>query len=134
MSNRRKLPRDKDKLVLSDRVQAYVDRLDSYDEGARCNGYLCGTCNRIYVTVDIDPGVTPMFMRCFATEGCPGQASSLGYPAGPIPAGVGQPVLEWYRPETTAGENPAMVDHLRNGGLAHRPASTAPDWVKALHA
>lgn len=129
MSNRRKLPRDRDRLVLAPHVQAYVDQLDSHDDGQRRNSYSCTTCGGTFVTVDIDPGVTPMYMRCYATDGCNGNAQSAGYRFAPAV----DPTLEWYRPETTKGESPAMVDHLRQGGLAHRPAATAPDWVKALH-
>lgn len=129
MSNRRKLPRDRHALVLSQRVQAYVDNLDLQAGPNRRNSYSCTTCAGTYVTVDIDPGVTPMMMRCYATEGCDGTAQSSWYKS--VPAV--DPTLEWYRPETTKGENPAMVDHLRNAGLAHRPAATAPDWVKQAH-
>lgn len=132
MSNRRKLPRiprDRDKLVLSPRVQAHVDKMAGLNGGTCRNSYVCKACGGRFVTVDIDPGVTPMFMRCYATEGCEGTAHSTMY--SDVPAA--DPTLEWYRPESTKGENPAMVDHLRQGGLAHRPASTAPDWVKALH-
>lgn len=132
MSNRRKLPRDpeaKHKLILSPSVQAYVDKLDGLDGGSRRNSYICKTCGGVYVTVDIDPGVTPMFMRCYATEGCEGEAHSTMYSGAPAI----DPTLEWYRPETTKGQNPAMVDHLRQGGLVHRAAATAPAWVKLLH-
>lgn len=132
MSNRRKLPRPKktDDLVLSDKVQQYIDQ---HNSAGHYNGYRCRTCNTIYVTLDIDSGVTPMLMRCFATEDCDGQAISLGYPSGALPSELGQPVLEWYRPASLRGLNPEMVDHLKQGGLMHRPAPTAPDWVKAEH-
>lgn len=132
MSNRRKLPRDpaeRDRLVLSPSVQAHVDKLDGLDGGRRRNIYLCEACRGSYVTVDVDPGVTPMFMRCYATEGCTGTAHSTMYTGNP----TADPTLEWYRPTTTKGQNPAMVDHLRQGGLAHRAAPTAAAWVKALH-
>lgn len=129
MSNRRRLPREPHKLVLSDSIQTYVDKLADMGGPNARNSYSCTTCGGTYVTVDIHPGVTPMLMRCYATEGCEGTAQSSWYRA--VPAG--EPTLEWYRPETTKGQNPEMVDHLQRGGLAHRPATTAPNWVKAVH-
>lgn len=132
MSNRRKLPCDKadrDRLILAPSVRAHVERLGGLNGGTRRNSYTCEACSGTYVTVDIDPGVTPMFMRCYATEGCEGTAHSTMYTG--VPAN--DPTLEWYRPETIKGQNPAMVDHLRQGGLAHRAAPTAAAWVKLLH-
>lgn len=129
MSNRRKLPRDTKSIVLSAETRAYVDNLDVSDGGQRRNSYTCETCCGTYLTIDIDPGVTPMVMRCFATEGCPGEATSGWYRA--IPAG--DALLEWYRPELAKGLTAGELDHVKRGGLLHRAAATAPDWVKQAH-
>lgn len=129
MSNRRRLPRDKHALVLDQHTQDYVNQLDTQAGPNRRNSYRCTTCNGTIVSVDIDPGVTPMMIRCYATEGCPGTAQSTWYRNVPDLA----PTLEWYRPDTTKGQNSETVDHLRQGGLIHRPAQSAPDWVKAAH-
>jgi hypothetical protein len=100
----------------------------------RYNGYLCGTCGKSYATVDLDPGVTPSFMSCFKTEGCPGRCVSMGYPEGPPPLGI--PVLiQFYKPseeEFKKIKHPVLKDHVARGGLVRRAAPDAPEWVKRL--
>lgn len=129
MSNRRRLPRGPKRIELDPKTQQYVDDLDAQDGRTRSNSYTCTTCQGTYVTVDVDSGVTPMLMRCFATEGCPGEARSGWYKA--VPAL--NTTLEWYRPETAAGLRREELDHVLQGGLIHRASASAPDWVKRAH-
>lgn len=92
----------------------------------RENGYLCPVCKKATITVDVDEGVTPMFLGCRATEGCEGLAQSIMYPKEPRPAGTPAPAWEWYKPtraevEATEAEYPGSIQHWENGGLFLRP-------------
>ena len=87
------------------------------------NAWRCRECGAFTVAVHRDEGVTPMFLACRATPGCPGRAVSLGYPSGPRPASIPAPAWEWYRPDgkDLRRQNAAMRNHIANGGLALRP-------------
>lgn len=97
----------------------------------RYNGYKCDTCRGAWLTVDLDPGVTPMFSPCFRTEGCEGRAVSMGYPSAPPPPDL-EVLIEWFKPRSTRGLDPALADHVSRGGLLRRAAANAPAWVKAM--
>lgn len=92
----------------------------------RENAYLCETCDRYTTTIDIDDGVTPMFLGCRVTPGCRGKAHSLGYPNGPRPAHVPPPTFEWYKPTEKQARRMGeeMAYHVSRGGLALRPISS----------
>lgn len=113
-----------------------VEVLDEPSSGfaGRYNGYICEKCNKGYLTLDVDNGVTPMFMPCFATQGCDGRAHSLGYPNGEPPAFLGEPVIHWVRPSKQEFMNlPASLrDHVRQGGLIRKATANTPEWVKEL--
>lgn len=85
----------------------------------RINGWLCKVCQRWTVTVDVDHGVTPMFLACRAAEGCDGTAVSAMYQP---PEDIGEPQWEWYRPTDKQARRmgPGMADHVARGGLAIR--------------
>lgn len=107
-----------------------------YEKGPRYNGYQCspnGGCGGIWLTVDLDKGVTPMFSKCLATEGCEGVAASMGYPKTPPPKKI--PLLiEWYEPAESAMDDmpPAMFAHVQKGGLLRRPGPDMKhEWQKA---
>lgn len=90
----------------------------------KLNAYRCDKCGGNTVTLDVDEGVTPMFLGCRAdgTEtGCDGRAVSMGYPKGPAPAWA-VPQWEWYKPAPIEmrGMSPEMRDHIQRGGLALR--------------
>lgn len=89
----------------------------------RINAYHCDDCGGYTVTRDRDPGVTPMFLGCRATDGCGGRAVSMGYPNGPKPDHIGPVRWEWYRPQPGDPllEDPEMADYCARGGLALRP-------------
>ncbi len=92
----------------------------------RENVYICPVCGGYTTTIDVDDGVTPMFLRCRATGkvgDCPGMAVSEMYPEGPRPAHIPPPAFEWYRPsdDEAAKMEPAMQEHVRKGGLEIRP-------------
>ena len=98
------------------------------------NGYECDECRGVWITVDLNEGVTPMLSQCFATEGCRGRGRSLGYPEGgkKPPEKFGPVIIEWYRPTRLESYSYEMQEYLRKGGLARRAAPAAPDWVKKI--
>lgn len=100
----------------------------------RFNAYLCDTCGKGYLTLDVDRGTTPMFAPCFATQGCKGPAMSAGYPEGPPPLELGDPIIYWHNPGQAEFDKLSleMQDHVRNGGLVRKATDAAPDWVKAI--
>ena len=91
----------------------------------RVNVYTCPECSGHTVTIDVDEGVTPMFLGCRASgeEGdCKGSAQSAGYPKGPRPAHIPAPAWEWYKPskEEIAAMPKEYRSHYENGGLSIR--------------
>lgn len=126
MSNRRKA-----KLKGLTPVHTLVDEIEFFS--GRPNGYICSKCDKGYLCVDIDEGTTPMFAPCFATEGCKGQAVSMGYPEGEPPAYLGEPIIHWVRPaENQMSKLPISVQqHVARGGLIPKATAAAPEWVKA---
>jgi hypothetical protein len=107
-------------------------KTELYPPGRRYNGYQCdpkGGCGGIYLTVDLDPGVTPMFMPCLITPDCEGLAVSLGYPRALPPAKLPL-LLEWYAPDPLYTLPADIEEHVRKGGLVRRPTDEAPEWVK----
>jgi hypothetical protein len=96
----------------------------------KLNAYRCDDCGGNTVTLDVDEGVTPMFLGCRAdgTEtGCGGRAVSMGYPKGPAPSWA-VPAWEWYKPGPVElrGMSPEMRDHCQRGGLALRRIGDPP--------
>lgn len=88
----------------------------------RENVYTCAKCKGYTVTVDLDEGVTPMFLDCRASgrEGdCGGVAVSAMYPKGPRPAHIPAPAWEWFKPTGADYErlSPAMKERVDQGGL-----------------
>ena len=91
----------------------------------RENVYICEFCGGFTTTIDVDEGVTPMFLDCRAsgkTGNCPGMAVSQMYPEGRRPGHIPPPTFEWYRPSPEEVEkmDPAMQDHISKGGLEIR--------------
>lgn len=93
------------------------------------NAYYCEECKLYIVTIDADKGVTPMFLRCRATEGCTGTMHSMMYPADPWPPIDGhgveiptEPTYEWFKPtlKQARRHGVGMMDHVRRGGLELR--------------
>lgn len=87
------------------------------------NVYICDTCRKPTVTVDIHEGATPFLLGCRASGDvgdCPGMAVSEMYPHPLIIAETyGPPEWEWFRPE---GQELARLDenmryHVMLGGL-----------------
>lgn len=135
MSNRKK--RQVRQGVKEAELRRAQGRTPVYDDGRRYNGYICdrklGGCGGVYLTVDLDKGVTPMFMPCLTTPNCGGMANSMGYPRTPPPKKV--PLLvEWYSPESGSLDDmtPKMIDHVMKGGLLRRPGPDAKEWQKAI--
>ena len=86
----------------------------------RKNVYTCEQGHRT-VTVDINYGVTPMFLIC-KTEGCGAKATSAMYP----PNIEEEPTHEWFKPDDAYLERRygydeailhAMTEHVNKGGL-----------------
>jgi hypothetical protein len=113
---------DEPRISLDSAITPWLLQVEAVRLERPYNGYFCGTCGDGSMTYDLHPGVTPMLMACFATDGCRGQARSLGYPPEQPPADGAAPTMEWYRPSTAEYVTlpPAMRDHVDRGGLAHR--------------
>jgi hypothetical protein len=92
----------------------------------RANGYTCNVCEQVTMTYHVDEGTTPMFLRCRATEGCDGQATSMMYPFdnGWIPPELAAlPRWEWYAPTEQQARQAGHIevrDHVQRGGLLLR--------------
>lgn len=93
------------------------------------NAYTCPVCHLNTVTIDVDPGVTPMFLGCRRTPGCTGMATSAGYPAGPPPEELLKH-LDWEWSTPTEREfrklSHETKDHVERGGLVLRPRGDRP--------
>lgn len=88
------------------------------------NAYTCDDCGLNTVTIDVDPGVTSMFITCRRTPGCSGQAASSGYPdAEPPPTITLHLDWEWVTPTEAEFKklSPNMQSHVDQGGLVLRP-------------
>jgi hypothetical protein len=115
------------RLELSAETEAHVASIAKYLADRPTNGYHCPVCGRTMLVTHADPGVAPIFLTCRMTEGCGGRSFSLNYPTSPIPAHLGEPTHEWYRPtleefETLDG---AMREHVLGGGLILREKAAA---------
>jgi hypothetical protein len=127
MSNKRRLKPNqsaKRKVRPVEQLQAFPGEIERY------NGYECDTCHKIWITVDIHHGVTPMFTQCFGTEGCHGKGRSLMYPKGEVPAKYGPPIIEWFKPVKLGSYSVEMQEHILKGGLARRATQHTPEWVR----
>lgn len=87
------------------------------------NAYQCQRRKgHIVITIDMHPGVTPMFMNCRYPH-CPGTSSSMGYPSAPMPDILKTaPTFVWYRPSLREmmDLSQEFVDHINGGGLLLR--------------
>jgi hypothetical protein len=92
------------------------------------NAWRCVACGGLTVAVHVDEGVTPMFLACRRTDGCPGRAVSSGYPAPPVPDNVIDLLAwEWWKPTGRQYRrlSPEMRSHVDRGGLDLRPLTDA---------
>ena len=111
--SKREIERQYNKLMLDVKTKDYYTKVDL---SKRVNCYVCAN-RHVTKTIDIDTGVTPMFITCAV---CNGQATSTFYrdinPAM-------EPSMEWYRPslkETLKIKSSYMLDHVLMGGLMIR--------------
>lgn len=99
----------------------------------RRNAYFCKSCRKVTLTVDVDEGVTPMFIPCFHCKN--EMANSFMYQlpgclrfdftngVNILPAD-----LEWYKPsdqemsKLSRGER----EHVLKGGLLSRKRTNKP--------
>lgn len=117
------------------RVRRPFEQLQgTWPDTEKYNAYRCDTCNKIWITVDLNEGVTPAITQCFGTEGCRGRGHSMGYPEGgkKPPERLGPVIIEWFRPARLHSYSVEMQEYLRKGGLARRAAPGAPHWVKKI--
>lgn len=85
------------------------------------NIYLCRSCGRGHVSIDVDDGTTPYITSCL---NCGEEAYSLLYRC-PQPLLTAVPATqEWYRPGAAelATLKPHTQQHVRMGGLISRLA------------
>lgn len=84
----------------------------------RVNCYSCKSCGNVTKTIDVHHGVTPMFNNCPV---CNSESVSSFYRD--IAPGI-VPTFEWFVPTLDEvkkyRKNPAMLDHIFNGGLDYR--------------
>lgn len=115
------------------------------------NAYWCPKCHGYTITIDVDKGVTPMFLACRASGDvgtCDGMAQSMVYPPEPWPIEDGyenhiptEPQFEWYAPDAielvglrlksrAPGTKKkrrlaaASLEHVNKGGLLLRPVAS----------
>ena len=88
----------------------------------RLNQYTCNDCGGTITTVDVDEGVTPMFLGCQVAPTCLGRMASHMYQV----QGTPEPTHEWFRPslKNARRQGPDMFDHVKRGGLDIRSVST----------
>lgn len=87
----------------------------------RENFYYDRACQFGIVTVDLHPGVTPMFLSCRNPKKCTGVMNSMGYPdPRSKPAWLGQATYEWYRPDSIEDDDTEEADYVIGGGLLLR--------------
>lgn len=94
---------------------------------SRRNAYFCSSCRRVTITVEVDAGVTPMFISC---PHCSTQAASFMYELpgcmrftfvsgtiAEVPAD-----FEWYKPDKAELKKlpKSTRDHVKAGGLLMR--------------
>ena len=84
----------------------------------RINCYVCQTCGHVTKTKDVDAGCTPMMFNC---EKCKSTARSTFFKD---IAPNEKHTIEWFRPTLKQvlkmRRNPAMLEHIFNGGLDFR--------------
>jgi Arc/MetJ-type ribon-helix-helix transcriptional regulator len=116
-------------MITIDEMKALDEDLDrrvsegTFAEGrGQKNAYTCGSCGKSMITVNRNPGTTPMFKGC---DYCGGEAKSRMYR---IPQDS-PPFFEWYRPlseEEIAevleddDEYGSYSEYIKSGGLAFR--------------
>lgn len=97
----------------------------------RRNAYFCKACKRLTITVDIDKGVTPMFILC---PHCNCSATSFMYQLpGALHIGV-EADYEWYKPneKETLMLSKVEAEHVFNGGLLMRKRTKAKPIYKEI--
>lgn len=105
------------------------------------NAWHCPKCGRNTVCIDVDPGVTPVFLKCRKTEGCDGMAVSAGYPNSEPPERITKQ-LEWEwalpTPEQYKELDEEMKKHIDEGGLMLQKWSGRPsayrssNWIEKV--
>ncbi len=114
-----------DGLLKQIRETKAADETAAEAQPRRINIYTCDVCNMPIVTRDVDEGVTPMFLSCKVTRGCPGKMVSAMYR---VPQGL-LPDYEWYKPTSLDGLEPSTREHVERGGLLLRPVgATRGPW------
>jgi hypothetical protein len=104
----------------------------------RRNAYFCKGCRKVTITVDIDEGVTPMFIQCpyckemansfmYQVPGCMRFDFSKGISV--LPADY-----EWYKPneKETLMLSKSEADHVFKGGLLMRKRTDAKPILLTL--
>ena len=116
---------DEPRMMVVPHINGWIKERQKETEGHHCmNAWECRSCGKYTVTKDIHVGVTPMFLRCRATEGCGELAMSLGYPSNEPPQKFKDALAwEWYRPsqeEFDAMKDPDEQEYVMSGGLMIR--------------
>ena len=97
----------------------------------RRNAYFCKVCKHTTITVDVDNGITPMFILC---PHCGCSATSFMYQLpGALHIGV-EAEFEWYKPDEkqTLMLSKGEAEHVFNGGLLMRKRTKKTPIYKEL--
>lgn len=91
------------------------------------NAYKCPVCGLVTVTIDVDPGVTPMFLGCRRTPGCTGFGESAMYPETDPPAELFEHLAwAWVLPPVGTVLDGRIVEHIHRCGLHLEPYTGQP--------
>lgn len=85
------------------------------------NKYVCQSCGKSIITLNVNDGTTPFAIACRASPACVGLMYSQFY-------GVDQRLpaqFEWFKPDTLEGYSREMKEHIENGGLVLRERPTS---------
>ena len=94
------------------------------------NRYVCQTCGKGVITVNVHDGVTPFMILCKATKDCKGVMYSSFYDVPQeLPA-----QFEWFMPESFKGYSREMKEHFLKGGLDLRESHITTSAVDGLPA
>lgn len=97
------------------------------------NAYFCKSCRKVTITVDVDEGVTPMFIPCFHCKNEMANSFMYQLPGclrfdftngiNILPAD-----LEWYKPDDQeiAKLSYGQKEHVLHGGLLSRNRTGKP--------
>ena len=114
-------------MLLNQKLNIKINKM----ELERRNAYFCKMCRKVTITVDVNEGVTPMFIMC---PHCNTLATSFMYQLpGCLHIGV-EAEYEWYKPseKETLMLSKGEAEHVFKGGLLMRKRTNSKPIMKQL--